>query len=45
MGRTTGATSKIIRQPESFVLDEEDRMDMIAALIVELIKAELCSPN
>lgn len=45
MSRTKGAINKKIMLPEVYELDAIDRLQMIAALLVEIISEELCEKD
>ncbi len=43
MGRTKGVLNKQVSIPEVYALGVEDRLQMIAALLVDIISEELCT--
>lgn len=45
MGRTKGAINKQTRLPAVYELSPADRLQMIAALLVEIVSEELCTKD
>ncbi len=46
MGRTKGATNRQLNLPEAYSLTPEQRLKMIADLLIEMIyEEELCNPK
>lgn len=46
MGRTKGAINKETQQPEEYILTSEQRLKLIADLLIEIITEEgLCNPQ
>lgn len=43
MGRTLGAKNKVVSNPNSHALSEEERLSMIARLLFEMAQEQLCS--
>ena len=45
MARTKGSQNKEIKLPEVYALSANDRLEMVALLIVELVSEELCTKD
>lgn len=45
MGRTKGASNKRTSLPKVYNLSADERLEMVAKLIIELISEELCTEN
>lgn len=45
MGRTKGAINKEIQLPEVYALSVNDRLELVAKLIIDMISEELCTKD
>jgi|GEM_PF-3723795 len=45
MGRTKGALNRQNKLPTAYTLSNEDRLKLIANLLIEIISEELCTNN
>jgi hypothetical protein len=43
MGRTKGALNKETQLPEVYTLSIDDRLELVAKLVIDMISEELCT--
>jgi len=45
MARTKGSQNKEVKLPDVYTLAPNDRLEMLALLVIEIVSEELCTEN
>lgn len=45
MARTKGSQNKEVKLPDVYTLTPNDRLEMLALLVIEIVSEELCTEN